>query len=187
MDAGTNIRNGLVEKFQRYHNEFKNIPDSISYLYQHPDVWKSVNIQNVGVKDFETFWDWVEGVLPFGLNMKKEMIFEMCGKDKDGGYPLDRDGRAVMVIISDKLNKELRNVRDNEIKRSKKTQKELAELYGLKQQAISKILQKDGIPQKSSKTKISYTMNNYTKPETAAFKIREKFGDEFAKKLKDEL
>jgi DNA invertase Pin-like site-specific DNA recombinase len=35
--------------------------------------------------------------------------------------------------------------------------------------------------------KYSFTMNNYTKPETAAIKIRDKFGDEFADQLKELL
>jgi len=75
------------------------------------------------------------------------------------------------------------------------TQQEIADEVGLSQRRVGQVIEEnDGIPSITSKPKpkpkrirVSYTLLTSTKPDTAARKIIDKFGVEFADNLKSYL
>ena len=68
-----------------------------------------------------------------------------------------------------------------------KTQREIAEELGVSQRTVSDDLAEKNVrtqkPAKEPRQRIRYEITQYTKPETAARRIREVFGDEFAASL----
>ncbi len=71
-----------------------------------------------------------------------------------------------------------------------KTQQQVADELGVSQDTISKDLKRNtGMPEKVFKPRkrITYQIQDGTKPATAAQKIREKFGNDFADRLRQEL
>ena len=84
-----------------------------------------------------------------------------------------------------------RAAKAKELREEGKTQQEIAEVLGVDQKTISRDLgRNEVITQKMPKeprTVIGYRITQYTKPETAARRIREVFGDEFADALAESL
>lgn len=87
-------------------------------------------------------------------------------------------------------------VRRNEVKRLhelKFSQSEIAEQLGVSQPTVNADLQLSENPVRTEKTDkpkrtlVRYEINSGTKPEVAAAKIREKFGDAYADELKNLL
>ena len=82
-----------------------------------------------------------------------------------------------------------RQEKAKELRESGKTQQQIAEELGVSQQTVSVDLslpEKEVITLKTGKEPrkvIGYRITQYTKPETAARRIREVFGDEFAASL----
>ena len=71
------------------------------------------------------------------------------------------------------------------------TQQQAAEVLGVDQKTISRDLGRNTVMtpkvSKPQRKRIIYQISQYTKPETAAQKIRDKFGDDFAAELKVNL
>lgn len=71
-----------------------------------------------------------------------------------------------------------------------KTQEAIADLFGVSQKTISNdLVRKPGMPEKVTKPRerLTYQIQTGTKPETAAARIRAKFGDQFASALMEAL
>jgi predicted transcriptional regulator len=140
----------------------------------------------VGFESFEDYvvnglgqamW-WVEGA--------REIVANDAAAEGD---------KAISVAEADK---EIRSKREEiaarqekakELREEGKTQREIAEELGVSQQTVSVDLslpEKEVITLKTGKEPrkvIGYRITQYTKPETAARRIREVFGDEFAASL----
>jgi predicted transcriptional regulator len=71
------------------------------------------------------------------------------------------------------------------------TQQEIADQVGVSQQRVAQIIQEKTVRTektcKPKRAKLRYEITSYTKPETAAQKIIDTFGEEFAKNLATHL
>ena len=96
---------------------------------------------------------------------------------------------AAEATVGDVVNKADRNAEIHRLRDVGMTQQAIADEVGISQKTVSNILSdKSVITEKLLKREIlRYTVSSYTKPETAAAKIRDKFGDEFATLLKEAL
>lgn len=107
------------------------------------------------------------------------------------GYIDEKDLTQAELKLRMQREKMQRNI---DIRKKEKTQKEYSELYGISERQVRNI-QKPEVNEAyadkvsgSDKPKvIQYKINSGTKPQTAAQKIREKFGDAFADELKSLL
>jgi predicted transcriptional regulator len=138
----------------------------------------------VGFESFEDYvvnglgqamW-WVEGA--------REIVANDAAAEGD---------KAISVAEADK---EIRSKREEiaarqekakELREEGKTQREIAEELGVSQRTVSDDLAEKNVrtqkPAKEPRQRIRYEISQYTKPETAARRIREVFGDEFAASL----
>ena len=80
-----------------------------------------------------------------------------------------------------------RQTKAKELREEGKTQREIAEELGVSQPTVHADLSENRVitekPDKEPRKVIGYRITQYTKPETAARRIREVFGDEFAASL----
>lgn len=106
-----------------------------------------------------------------------------------------KQGKPITVAEADK---EIRSKREEiierqakarELREEGKTQQEIAEELGVSQPTVHADLSEKPVitqkPDKEPRKWIQYTIRNTTKPETAARRIREVFGDEFADQLSE--
>jgi len=93
------VRDNLLARFEDYNHEWESIPDTISWLYRNPEIWSKFDFPGMQVQNFETFWDFVEAPRPAGLNTTKEIIIAICGPNKNGFYPTDKEGNVVLDIL----------------------------------------------------------------------------------------
>ena len=105
----------------------------------------------------------------------------------------EHDPKVADALLTKHEQKMARAAKAKELREEGKTQQEIAEELGVSQQTVSSDLslpEKEVITPKAGKeprTVIGYRITQYTKPETAARRIREVFGDDFADALAESL
>jgi hypothetical protein len=145
--------------------------------------WAIDNLANV-IEDIYTYELWKERQ----LSGPEEMLerFGIIGLDLDNPAKLIRELRKKNSSVKRKLLE--RNIRIRAEREAGKTQQQIADEVGLSQNRVSEILsEKPAYAEKTDKPPrklIQYKINAGTHPRTAALKIRQKFGDEFANALK---
>jgi hypothetical protein len=143
------------------------------YTYQ---VWDRYRLKNAG-----EFFEWI-GVTGLNLDNPARLIATLRGGDSD----------QVKKQIGVKLY-EVRREKVQELKTQDPTltQQEIADQVGVSQQRVAQIIQeKTVITEKTCKPKREikgYRITSYTKPETAAQKIIDIFGEEFSRQLLEQI
>ena len=113
--------------------------------------------------------------------------------ERMGLFDLDLDAakRALAKLKDASLSKEVMRAQAREMEAQGKTTNEIAAAFGVTDRTIRNWkAEKNRVmtPKVSAaRQRITYQVSNYTKPETAARKLREKFGAEWCQQLRKEL
>ena len=103
----------------------------------------------------------------------------------------EHDPKVADALLTKHEQKMARAAKAKELREEGKTQQEIAEVLGVSQRTVSDDLAEKPVitekPAKEPRKWIQYTIRNTTKPETAARRIREVFGDDFADALAESL
>lgn len=110
------------------------------------------------------------------------------------GLDLEEPAKLLKALRSKRSSKKAeiiaRAEKVKELRKQGMTQQAIADELGVSQKTVSDdLVEKSVMAQKTTKAprKAVYQISEYTKPETAAIKIHEKFGAEFAQQLKEAL
>ena len=163
-------------------NIFQVLPGLIRQLFEKRE-WENI-IAHKTQMPFKSFLDYCEADDVNGLNIKLDRLMQLCDSAPDVVELLERE-------TSVRYQKQVRDERIKELRGSGMTQREIAEEVGLSRNRVSEIVSENSvITQKTDKSKRNqngYRITTHTKPQTAAAKIREVFGDEFAEQLREAL
>lgn len=163
-------------------NTFQVLPGLIKQLFRDRE-WEKLKKEG-DKKPFKNFVEYCESRDFNGLHIPVQKLMQLCDSKPEVVAMIERE-------TSISYQRAVRNEKIKELRAEGKTQAEIAGEVGLSQNRVSEIVSENSvITQKTDKPKRTidgYRITQYTKPETAAAKIREKFGDEFADTLKQLL
>jgi len=139
------------------------------------------------VEDVYTYELWKDDYLD-----TPEQFFERYGIF---GLDLDEPAKLIKALRSKRSTKKseiiARAEKAKALREEGKTQQAIADELGVDQKTVSRDLGNNTVytPEvpKERRKVIQYKISQYTTPETAAQKIRAKFGDDFAQQLKEAL
>jgi len=154
---------------------YGNVPDAVDHL---ADI----------IEDVYTFELWKDNFLD-----TPEELFDRMGIL---GLDLEEPAKLIKALRSKKSTKKqeiiARAEKAKELREEGKTQQQIADELGVSRRTVNSDISAENTvqtpkPAQEKRKVIQYTITQYTTPETAANKIRDKFGDEFADQLKELL